>query len=359
MYAVTWHVWRQLLQRFGSAEFQCVLPPHNWSGMLRSRLERRLLGRKGDFFPFAASVLTETSRRVRTAISRDTESLLFRSSTRWIRCRPEVPYFVHTDACFHTYCGNKDAAQQYRLSDLQRIWDEEAAFFEAAAAVFFESEWAMEKARSVYGLRGKHYYAVGVAGGLPVPRTIAGNDKVVRLVSVANHFRQKGGDLTFAAFKLLHARYPHLRWHIVGGRPDFGVTQHPGVIYEGFINLDSTADMNRYCSLLNEASLLVHPTREDMNPLVLMEAAGFGCPAVSVADFAIPELVIDGQTGLLLPRPVSAESLAAAIEELILDDSRYQSMRQAARLRANKVFSWDRVGQALCDVISSNLGAGG
>ena len=358
MFAVTWHIWRQLRQWFPESCFQQVPTPGNWGGMLRSRIRRRLLGQRGDFFTFAPHVLIETSRRVQASVPAGTQALLFRSSTRWVRCRPEIPYFVHTDACFHTYCRNKHAEGEFACDDLRRIWDEERAFLEAAAGVFFESHWALEQARAAYELRGSHYYTVGVAGGMELPRQAAPATAVTRLISIANNFRQKGGDLTFAAFKLLQPRFPQLQWHIVGGRPDYGVSRWPGIVYEGFLNIDSQADLLRYAALMNETSLLIHPTREDMNPLVLIEAAGYGCPAVSVQDFAIPELVTHGETGLLLPRPVTPESLAAAIETLICDPLRYQQMRASARERALKQFSWDVVGTRMATLINDILGHG-
>jgi glycosyltransferase involved in cell wall biosynthesis len=358
MYAVTWHVWQQVLKSFPRSSFHHIIPPSNFRGMLRSRLLRKILQRPGDFFPFAPGVLSETSSRVLAGVPEFADGILFRSCTRWIHCRPAVPYFVHTDACFHTYCCNKNAEADYRRSDLQRIWDEEAEFLESAQGVFFESRWALERAVVAYGLRGQHYHCVGVNGGLGAPPAVAGTDSVVRLLSIANHFHQKGGDITFAAFQLLQPRYPQLKWHIVGGRPDFAVLRSPGIVYEGPLNPESVIDIQRYTSLLANSSLLLHPTREDMNPLVLLEAAGYGCPAITVNDFAIPELVQHAQTGLLLQRPVTPESLAHAIESLILNPGKYQQMRQNAREQALLRPSWDEIGRAMANVIQKGMGAG-
>jgi glycosyltransferase involved in cell wall biosynthesis len=356
MYAVTWHVWQQLLKWFPHSYFQQSTPPENIPGMLKSRFLRKILRQPGDFFPFAAGVLSETSRRVLAGIPAFADGVLFRSCTRWIRCRPRVPYFVHTDACFHTYCCNKNAEAEYRRADLQRIWDEEAAFLESAQGVFFESRWALERAVAAYGLRGQHYHCVGVAGGLEPPAAVAETASVVRLVSIANHFHQKGGDISFAAFRLLQPRYPQLKWHIVGGRPDFRVLRCPGIVYEGPLNPECISDMQRYASLLATSSLLLHPTREDMNPLVLLEAAGYGCPAITVDDFAIPELVQHGETGVLLPRAVTPESLAAAIESLILDPKHYLQMRRKARERTLRRASWDEIGRSMAEFIGNTLG---
>ena len=71
--------------------------------------------------------------------------------------------------------------------------------------------------------------------------------------------------------------------------------------------------------------------------------------------FAIPELVIDGKTGMLLEAPPTAAGIAAAIESLLLDRSRYASMRKAARDYSTERFRWDRVGTVMCDYVERTL----
>jgi glycosyltransferase involved in cell wall biosynthesis len=82
------------------------------------------------------------------------------------------------------------------------------------------------------------------------------------------------------------------------------------------------------------------------------EAAYFGCPSISVNRFALPELVLDGKTGLLLEPPVTAENLATAIESLLKDRERYLEMRRQAREYAMEHFQWDRIG----DVMAATIG---
>ena len=107
--------------------------------------------------------------------------------------------------------------------------------------------------------------------------------------------------------------------------------------------------------LLSSADLLVHPTREDTNPLVLVEAASFGCPAVSTRAFAIPELVVDRQTGLLLEPPLSAAAVQQAIEFFLRHPLQYQQYRKAARERAIAQYSWDMSGDRIAAIIQQRI----
>ena len=77
----------------------------------------------------------------------------------------------------------------------------------------------------------------------------------------------------------------------------------------------------------------------DTNPMILIEAGYFGCPSVSTRMCGIPEVIEDGVTGLLLDFPASVDSLADAMERVIIDDEAYRFMRQGVRARMLRLFS--------------------
>ncbi len=285
----------------------------------------------------------------------DTQAVFFRSSTRWIHCRPTVPYFVHTDAVFHTFFRNTFREVDFHPRDLDRIYETEKRFLEAASGVFFESEWGLQKACDAYGLSGKNMVSLGIGGGIVPPEEDHWDRKSLSLVTIAKNFRQKGGDIVLAAFQQLKPRYPDMRWHIIGGPPEGNCKSVDGIRYEGHLRPDVPEELARFREILGNAFLLVHPTREDINPLVLIEAAYFGCPSISVNDFAIPELVANQQTGVLLNRPVTAESVANAIEVLINDRQLYSSMRIESRRRAMDLFSWPKIGDRMAGIIQDSL----
>lgn len=347
MQAVSFRIAQQLDRYFDLNDVGAIVPQVSKTDALHSKIRRRLFHLPGIFYPFSARTLQATAKRVDQFIDNDTDTVFFRSSTRWIMCRPVIPYFVHTDVVFHTFFHNTFDPSDFIASDIQRIWDEERSFLEGAAAVFFESEWGLQKARLAYQLTGNNYVALRNGGGLEPPDCDAWDGHSLRLVSIAKHFKQKGGDIVQEAFRMLKPRYPELQWHIIGGPPEGDCDSIDGIHYEGFLHTDGPAELIRFREILTNAFLLVHPTREDTNPLVLIEAAYFGCPSVSVDDFAVPELVVNGETGVLLKRPVTGESLANAIERLILERNGYLDLRRKARERALQRFQWDAIGDEM------------
>jgi glycosyltransferase involved in cell wall biosynthesis len=76
--------------------------------------------------------------------------------------------------------------------------------------------------------------------------------------------------------------------------------------------------------------------------LVFLEAMAAGKPVVSTAVSAIPEVVQDGVTGLLVP-PREAESLARAILALLTDPARARCMGEAGRVRLQERFTEERM----------------
>lgn len=79
---------------------------------------------------------------------------------------------------------------------------------------------------------------------------------------------------------------------------------------------------------------------QDGIPVVLMEAMSQGVPVVSTRLSGIPELVIDGETGLLA-EPDDVDSLTAAIEKLINDDSLGKKVAESAAIHVQDEFGQD------------------
>src|SRR6266540_3110701 len=86
------------------------------------------------------------------------------------------------------------------------------------------------------------------------------------------------------------------------------------------------------------ASIAVLTSENEGMPVCLMEAAACGIPAVATAVGGVPELILNGRTGLLVP-PGDATALAAALQTLLQDAVLAHRMGDAARKHAEGRFS--------------------
>lgn len=93
---------------------------------------------------------------------------------------------------------------------------------------------------------------------------------------------------------------------------------------------------------LNAADLALFTSDSESFCLGILEAMAFGCPSVSTAVGGIPEVIGDGQDGLLAPSGSPAE-LARAMESLIADPARRAEMGRRGIEKAHSTFSAERI----------------
>jgi glycosyltransferase involved in cell wall biosynthesis len=93
-------------------------------------------------------------------------------------------------------------------------------------------------------------------------------------------------------------------------------------------------------ALIAAASVVVLPSWIEGLPLVLLEAMAAGVPVVATAVGGTPELVVDGDTGLLVP-PRDPGALASALDSLLADPARAEALGAAGRRRAEESFDAD------------------
>jgi glycosyltransferase involved in cell wall biosynthesis len=71
-----------------------------------------------------------------------------------------------------------------------------------------------------------------------------------------------------------------------------------------------------------------------------------GLPVIATAVGGTPEVVTEGENGLLIP-PKDPEALAAALRRLLDDPAGAQRLGQAARRHVQQHFSLDRLGREI------------
>jgi glycosyltransferase involved in cell wall biosynthesis len=103
-----------------------------------------------------------------------------------------------------------------------------------------------------------------------------------------------------------------------------------------------------------DADLFALSSRWEGFPYVLLEAMSFGLPVVSTAVDGIPEAVVDGVTGALVP-PENPPALARALNGLLSDPARRRSFGEAGQRRVADAFTLDHMIERLCGVYSDLL----
>jgi glycosyltransferase involved in cell wall biosynthesis len=151
------------------------------------------------------------------------------------------------------------------------------------------------------------------------------------LLAVSRLVPQKGLDVAVRALARVRERHPDAVLVILGEGPE-----RPRLAGEGVHLLGRVPDVATW---LRRAELLVHPARWEGFGLALLEAMLAGLPVVATRVSSIPEIVVGGETGLLVP-PDDADALAGALLRVLDDPDGYGA---AGRARAEAEFSVARM----------------
>ncbi|MEO0132934.1 MAG: glycosyltransferase family 4 protein [candidate division WOR-3 bacterium] len=111
----------------------------------------------------------------------------------------------------------------------------------------------------------------------------------------------------------------------------------------------------RLSAVVSEFDIFAFPTFGEGFGLVLLEAMAVSKPVVASNVMAIPEIVIDGKTGLLVP-PDNADALAQALVKLIENPTLCQQFGMAGRQRLEQEFTVDRMVEKTSAVYDEVLG---
>jgi glycogen(starch) synthase len=156
------------------------------------------------------------------------------------------------------------------------------------------------------------------------------------------HPQKDVGTLVRAAAQL---RTRHARVVIVGDgpeRPMLERTVRDLGLYDAVTLLGAVPHW-RVPAVLAAGDVLAMPSRYEELGSVLIEAMRAGLPVVASRTGGIPDLVSDGETGLLVP-PGDPASMALALDRILGDPPLAARMRSNARLRA-ELFRWDALAE--------------
>lgn len=202
-------------------------------------------------------------------------------------------------------------------------------FFHRCAGLLPWSDWAAQSMIRDYGASPENIHIVPPGIDLdrwfPVPREIS---KRPRLLFVGADFERKGGTLLLDVFR----RHLHdqCELHLVTRYP---IAAEPGVhVYAGLKVGDP-----KLRELYQTSDVLVIPTLADCFSMAALEAMACGLPVVISAVGAIPEIVVDGETGMLVA-PGRGDSLLQALRAILESPSDARRLGLAGRRRAERFF---------------------
>lgn len=183
--------------------------------------------------------------------------------------------------------------------------------------------------------------------------TIFPEDGPVQLLTVARFTQKKGLDDALEAVDSIDDDY-HIKWTIAGDGPLREAFQEEirGRGLEDRVEVLGWVTQERVHELLENAHLFLLPSKtsesgdKEGTPTVLLEAQASGVPVLSTYHAGIPEIVRDGDTGILVPEN-DAEQLTTALRDYLSSPEDWEEMGRKGRTFVEETHSKSAVAESL------------
>jgi glycosyltransferase involved in cell wall biosynthesis len=255
------------------------------------------------------------------------------------------PYVVYTDNIYPLTQRYYPAWAPLRKREAATWTTLERLTFEHARHVFTMSDFARDAIIADYRVPDDRVTRVG-AGSNSVTDSLLGKrwDTHVAIFVGAANFEQKGGGTLLRAWSQVRAEIPDAELLIVGPTPSKREPP-PGVRWLGYI-----AERTILGKLYERAAVFVLPSLFETWGHVFLEAMGHGLPCIGTNHCAMPEIIEDGSTGLLVP-PGDAPALSEALVRLLSDHDLAEAMGRRGHTRASERGTWDGVADRMRPVL--------
>lgn len=182
--------------------------------------------------------------------------------------------------------------------------------------------------------------------------------KPVRLLYLSNLIKGKGILVLMEAAEIIKKRGHAFQLRVAGPEHDVSYKALAGIVAQKGLEDEVTLlgpkyDEEKYREF-READLFILPSNYDTFGLVLLEAMQFGVPCISTTVGGIPDVLGEGR-GLMISE-IDPETLAGAIERLILHPEERRKMSDAGFNYVNERLSWEKFESGLMDILAYEPG---
>lgn len=271
----------------------------------------------------------------------------------FLRTGFEPPYAVALKGVAADEGSFEQGALRAKLSLLAALEGRNAR---RADRVLVTSEHSRRVAVAAYGLDPGRVRVVPEGIDLSVwdrPRERVEEGRPPVIVSVARQYRRKDTGTLLEAFARLRERHPEARLRIVGGGPELPrlrarareLALGDRVAFLGEVP-DDGAVRREYLA----ADLFCLPSLQEGFGIAFLEAMAASLPVVAARAAAAPEVVPDGEAGVLVP-PQDPAALAAALGRLLDDEALRRRLGETGRRRVAR-YDWKVVAGELLEALS-------
>lgn len=305
-----------------------------------SPLDRMPLGRLRD--------VARARRELRPVATAATVARVFNTQVPAVigpRAARRAPYVLITDVTPRQYDRMADGYDHRPdrfppLAAAKHAWNRHV--FRRAAFTVGWSSWVRESLVTEYGVDPDRSVVIppGVDTERWTPGAGSSGDRV-RYLFVGGDFVRKGGDGLLKAFSSLPRDRAEL---VVVTKSDVRAGETVRVVN------DLGPNDPRLIELFRSSDVFVLPSRSETFGIAAVEASAAGLPVLATCVGGLPDIVVDGETGLTVP-PDDLHALATGLRRLLDDGGLRRRLGAAAHERARTRFDAHTNARRLFDLV--------
>jgi alpha-maltose-1-phosphate synthase len=313
-------------------------------------------------FHLGAAAFHYRTRAAERAVKRNrgwTDLILQIGATFKPAGRGDTPYVVYCDSNILL----ADSARRTGYTDafsldaceVSEIRDREAAIYRDATTILTMSHMLRQSFIRDFAIPADHVHCIHAGPNfdvtrIPHPRPPRPPGPPT-ILFVGRQFERKGGDLLLRAFRELRYLLPDVRLLVIG--PAKLNINEPGVEVLGFLPKDDPAASARLQEAYARADVFCLPTRFEPFGIAFLEAMYFGLPCIGPDAWAVPEMIIHGETGFTVA-PDDQSALATRLRQLLENPALAQNLGAKGRERASRHFTWEATVDRMLAAIEMN-----
>jgi len=289
-------------------------------------------------------IFQQTRRLIRRRLRNGNYLFSFQMQSLFDGSTPGVPHFLYTD---HTHLENLNYRHGKKDLYSQKWIDLEHEIYQHATLNFVRSSNVGHSMVRDYNCPANKVVLAYAGSNVKISEEKKENIDYSsqNILFVGLDWERKGGSDLVEAFKLVLHKHPNAHLTIVGAKPELQISN---CIVLGPQPADK---LNQYYQM---ASVFCLPTYQEPFGIVFIEAMTARLPIVATRVGAIPEIVQDGNNGLLV-EPGDIQSLANALSELLDDPELSRRFGEHSYQLTRERYSWQAVGRQFHQSILRSL----
>jgi glycosyltransferase involved in cell wall biosynthesis len=220
----------------------------------------------------------------------------------------------------------------------------ERDLYHRLALIFPMSEWLARSFEKDFGVSRNKIEVVYAGVNLPEIQSFEPADYLGKnILFVGKDFGRKGGHDLLEAFKKIRKKVPDVILTIVGPTEPI---EGEAIRYFGPISKATEEGVRRLRDIYRSATVFVMPTLYEPFGIVFAEAMAHGLPCVGTRVCAVPEIIRENMTGLLV-EPNSPDDICDAVCNLLSDPTMCAGMGKDGFERYSRDFRWSKVAEKI------------